>query len=301
MKKNLYTLIIALAATLLAACTGEPIVPPAEDQGQLTTLNISTRAEGKQAYTGGNITLTINVDGEEHTLPFRSLDGTKTWNYKGNGTLPHLPLTHGKEYPAYAYGSLTVPFGTGTEPIYASWAGNITPVVADGKAAVGIELTPVAAKFKVTLKGSYGEKTKDLPVFLVTPQVYMYEREAGFAVWNIPTDPYTTRRTLQIGSDMPGSNTHQGVYISEPYYPAGQVVKAGEPLFRISNTPLSTDPTSPYYGKTYYVSSPTDLTLVGGSVYNYTITLTGGGQAVIESVTIEEFEKLEEKEVSTEP
>lgn len=298
MKKNLYTLIIALAATLLAACTGEPIAPPAEDQGQLTTLNISTRAEGKQAYTSGEITLAINVDGEEHTLPFTCNDG-QTWKY--TSTLPYLPLTHGKEYPAYAYGWLGVPSGTDNEPIYASWAGIIAPVVADGKAAVSIELIPAVARFKVTLKGSYGEKTKDLPVFLVTPQVYMYEREAGFAAWNIPSDPYTTRRTLQIGSDMPGSNTHQGVYISEPNYPAGQEIKAGEPLFRISNTDPLTPATSPYYYKTYYVSSPTDLTLVGGSVYNYTITLTGGGQAVIESVTIEEFEKLEEKEVSTEP
>ena len=299
-KINLKTLLAALAIVLSATACQNTVEDVATLPADVITLNVGTRAGG-QAYTSGDITLVIKVDGTEYELLFHSSDG-QTWEYKGTGTtMPRLLLTNGKKYPAYAYGRLRVPFGTDNDYIYASWAGNIAPVVADGTATLSLELTPVVAKFKVTLKGSYGEKTEELPVFLVSPQVYQYKIDAGNAVWSTPTDPYTTPYTLAVGSDMFGYNTNQGVCISPAFYPSGQEVKAGEPLFEIYYNDPSDDSSSPYHGKMYYVSSPTDLTLVGGSVYNYTITLTGGGQAVVESVAIEEFERLDEVEVDGKP
>lgn len=280
---------------LLPSCSADAAGEAPEPAQELPLqLQISTRAEAGEAtaYTLGYITLVIMVDGTEYTLPYRYINNS--WQYQTTPdapAMPHLPLVNNKAYSAYAYGQLGVPYGDGShELIPVAYTGLLTPAVTAGEATAAIEFVPATARFKVTLKGSYGEADSEMPDFGIIPQFYIIKEDANaIVVWNnLPADPYTEPRIPQVLTYILGYLYKDAGGLSPAYYPAKQSLAAGEPLFIIQGTG-DLPATSPYYGKTYTIANPTALTLAAGHQYNYTVRLTGGGQAMIESVTISDF------------
>ena len=279
---------------LLPSCSADAAGEAPEPAQELPLqLQVSTRANAGEgvAYNAGNFTLVIKADGTEYTLPYM-YDGSIWYYYASPGApnMPHLPLLNNKAYPAYAYGELRVPYGDGgyVETIPVAYTGTLTPAVTAGEATAAIELIPAVARFKVTLKGSYGEADSEMPDFVIVPQLYVFLTDANGIVWNtLPADPYTEPRTPQVNTDIWEYPYKDSGGLSRAWYPAGQTLAAGEPLFIIGGYNLPA--TSPYHGKIYTIANPTALTLAAGHQYNYTVRLTGGGQAVIESVTISDF------------
>ena len=286
-------LLMVIIPFLLPSCSADPAGEAPEPAQELSLqLQISTRANGGKgvAYkANSNFTLTIKVDGTEYTLPYW-YDGSSWYDATPGTLMSHLPLVNNKAYPAYAYGELWVPYGNSgnVEIIPVAYTGTLTPAVTAGEATAAIELTFATARFKVTLKGSYGEADSNMPDFAIAPQFYDYVTDANGIVWNsFPADPYTEPRTPQVSTNILPYSYKAAGGLSLAMYPAGQTLAAGEPLFKIWSNDLPT--TSPYYSKEYTIANPTALTLAAGHQYNYTVRLTGGGQAVIESVTISDF------------
>ena len=286
MNKKLYPILLTIIALMMTACQTTPL---AEDQGQvIESLQLTTRAGEGQDYLNGVLTLVIDIEGQPVELEYGyHPDGT--WKLDPDSAAPLL--LSGYNYPAYAYGKVSVPWGIdGGEFIPVTWTGTLTPVVTGvSTAQAEITLTPATACFHITLHGAYSE-AEPLIGFRVTPQVKRYAEDANGLVWNNigPADnPYTTPRTLKTGDNTEGwllSDNSQ----SWARYPAGQTIAAGQPLFTLwAETPEAQQ----VYGTVpYTVLAPADLTLEAGRRYNYTLRLDPGSHtATITSATIDGF------------
>lgn len=291
------TLAAALAVAILATSCQSNDEQDSPVAVENIELNISTRAGG-QTYSDGDITLGIDDGTTKHSLLFTSNNGS-TWIYSGGASMPKILLTNGAKYPTYAYGTITTAYGSGTENIPASWCGEATAVVTDGVATFNLELTPVVARFKVTIMGSYGETGALTDAFMITPQVCMYGGNIGSPTWVIPVDPYTTARTANTSSDLLPYNYADAGGLSPAVYPGEKTITAGALLFTIDGSQDITPGTSPYKGKVFTVLAPADLTLVNGNQYEYTVRLTGGGEAVVETITVTPFDPQEPTTIDT--